>query len=194
MLRKIMLGVLAVGLPIGLLSVAISPSIAAAKSEKAGTGTYGCTKLTGTVTFSPALVLNGTAKSETTTIKITSTGCTGGSPAVTKNTGSEKKVTKEADANNCTTALGSPSSADFTVTYTNGATASTLKGSAAPGTASNGDAEYVVSPATVTKSYPSTSGNVTVVVNQTSTQILAACGRKTGVKSLKIVSGTASSL
>jgi hypothetical protein len=193
MFRKIMLGVCAVGLPIGLLAVVVAPSVASASVTKNGTGNYNCTKITGTISFNPALTLTGTAKTETVTIKASSTGCSGGTPAVTKNTGTEVKKTTGTDENACGT-LASPSSADLKITYSNGAAASTVKGSTSTGTAGNGDSEFIISPATVTGSYPSTTGSITAVLSQTESQILAQCNRKAGVKSLKIASGTASTL
>jgi hypothetical protein len=193
MFRKMMLGVCAVGLPIGLLAVVVAPSVASASVAKTGTGTYSCTKITGTISFNPALVTSGTSKTETVTIKATSTGCSGGSPAVTKNTGTETKKTTGTDENACAT-LASPSSASLKITYTNGAAASTLKGSTSSGTAGNGDAEFIINPAKVTGSYKTSSGSITAVLSQSETAILAQCGRKAGVKSLKIASGTASGI
>ncbi len=193
MFRKIILGVCAVGLPIGLLAVVVAPSVASASVTKTGTGTYSCTKITGTISFKPALLLTGTSSTETVTIKATSTGCTGGTPGVTKNTGTETKKTTGTDENACGT-LSTPSSAKLKIAYTNGASASTLTGMTSTGTSGSGKSEFIINPAKVTGSYATTTGSITAVLSDSESQILALCNRKTGVTSLKIASGTATGI
>jgi hypothetical protein len=190
MLRKIMLGVCAVGLPLGLLAVVVAPSVASASVTKNGTGTYSCTKITGTLTYNPPISNASTATKETLTVKIKASGCSGGSPAVAALSASMTHVSKGSGVGTCGSALGG-GSADLKVAYTNGAAASTITGTITPGSTMSGKADFTVNPAKVTGSYPTTTADVAADLSQTETQILAACGKKTGVKTLKITAGTA---
>jgi hypothetical protein len=194
MVRRIMLGVLAVALPVGLLAVVVAPNLAAASPAKTGTGTYKCTKITGTITFTPPLTLTsmGTVK-ETTKISASSSGCSGGSPAVKSDKGTETEVaTGKGDGNCSSLSTTKGNTTDLTVAYTNGASNSTLKGTAKGGTAKNGDEEFVIKNATVTGSYASKTADVTAVLSQTESQIAAQCGKSAGLKTLTIASGTSS--
>jgi hypothetical protein len=78
MFRKLLVVAAAIAMPVSV--VAVSGGIASASNSHAGsaaTDTIICTKLTGTVTFSPKLTSKGyTSGSTTTTVKATVSGCT----------------------------------------------------------------------------------------------------------------------
>jgi hypothetical protein len=195
MFRRIMLGALAVALPVGLLAVVVAPTLAAAASvAKTGTGTYKCSDITGTITFSPPLTLSSEGKvTETMKIMSKSTGCTGGWPAVMSNTGYQDSTATGKGLGNCSSlSNGKAAEPDITTKYYNGASDSTTKGPATSGTAANGKAEYVIKNATVTGSYPSKKADTTVVLSETDDQIGARCGSKGGLSKLTISSGTSS--
>jgi len=188
MLRKIMLGVLAVGLPVGLLAVVVTPQLASASpaAAKGGTGTYNCKKITGTLTFAPPLTNTGT-KAEKVSIKTAASGCTGGTPKVTKNTAT---ATLKLATNSCSgLASGGSNAVTITIKYTNGAAPSTYKAESSGGLNSSGKAQFTTT-GTVTKSYASTAANSTENIKQTAAQIETSCGSKTGLKTLNISSGT----
>jgi hypothetical protein len=194
MLRKVTLGFLAVGLPLGLLAVTVAPGLASAAPAGTGTKTFNCSKITGTITFSPPLTLTsmGTVK-ETTKISASSSGCTGGSPAVKSDKGAETSVATGKGDGNCSSLSSTKgTTTDLTITYTNGASKSTLKGTAKGGTAKNKDEEFVIKDATVTGSYVSKTADVTAVLSQTESQIAAQCGKSGGLSKLTIASGTSS--
>ncbi|MFZ0668067.1 MAG: hypothetical protein WAM97_20140 [Acidimicrobiales bacterium] len=198
MLRRIMLGVLAVALPVGLLTVVIAPNLAAAASigktgtgTGTGTGTYNCSDITGTITFSPPLTATskGTA-TETETYNFSSSGCTGGSPAVVSSTGLSKKTRTSKGLGNCSSLSNDKAPAPkFTTEYSNGASNSTIKGGAGGATAPNGNAEFVQKNATVTGSYPSATADTTAVLTETDAQIGAQCESAGGLSTLTISSG-----
>ncbi len=195
MFRKIMLGTLAVALPVGLLTVVVAPNLAAAASvAKTGTGTYKCSKITGTITFSPPLTLSSKGSvTETMTIMSKSTGCTGGSPAVVSDTGYQKAKSTGKGLGNCSSlSNGKAPEPDITTKYSNGASNSWIKGPASSETAANGKAEFVIKNATVTGSYPSKKADITSVLSETEDQIGAKCGSKGGLSKLTISSGTSS--
>jgi hypothetical protein len=77
MIRKLLMVAAAIALPVSV--VAVSGEIAGASNGHAGsasTDTITCTKITGTVSFSPKLTLKGyTSGSTTTTVKATVSGC-----------------------------------------------------------------------------------------------------------------------
>jgi hypothetical protein len=187
MLRKIMLGVLAVGLPVGLLAVVVTPQLASASpAAKAGTGNYNCKKTTGTLTFSPPLTNTGT-KAEKVTIKSASTGCTGGSPKVTKNAAT---ATLKLSTNSCSGLAGGSNNVTIKLTYTNGASPSTYKAVSSGGITGSGSVQFTTT-GTITGSYPSSSASSVDNIKQNATAIEKSCGTKAGLKSLTISSGTA---
>jgi hypothetical protein len=194
MLRRIMLGALAVALPVGLLTLTVAPNLAAAASLakiRTGTGTYNCSDITGKITFSPPLTLTskGTA-TETITYKFSSSGCTGGSPAVASSMGLSEKTRTSKGIGNCSSLSNGKSPAPrFTTEYSNGASNSKITGGASGGTAPNGNAKFVQKNATVTGSYPSTTADTTAVLSVTDAEIGAQCGSKGGLSTLTIVSG-----
>jgi len=190
-----MLGALAVALPVGLLTVVVAPNLAAAASvATTGTGQYKCSNITGTITFSPPLTLTSSGTvTETTKIKSSSSGCTGGSPAVASSTGSENEAATGKGLGNCKSLFNHKAAEpDLTTKYSNGASNSTIEGGASSGTAPNGNAEFVIEDATVTGSYPSKKADLTAVLSVTPDQIGAKCGSAGGLSKLTIVSGTSS--
>jgi hypothetical protein len=191
----VVLGALAVALPVGILTVAVVPNLAAAAPlAKTGTGTYHCSDITGTITFSPPLTLSskGTV-TETTKVKSTSSGCAGGSPVVVSALGSENVKATGRGLGNCSSlSNGKASEPDITTKYSNGASKSVLIGEAESGTAANGDAEFVIKNATVTGSYPSKKADITSVLSENEDQIGAQCESPGGLSKLTISSGTSS--
>ncbi|MFZ0668623.1 MAG: hypothetical protein WAM97_22930, partial [Acidimicrobiales bacterium] len=120
-IRKIALGAVALAFPLGILAVAAAPSIASATTLKTGTGTYGCSTLTGTIKFNPPLSSSGTATSDAVTATVDASGC--------KGTGEKPKVTTSTsvghatiDSNNCSALeSGGLPPVTFTITYPNAA-------------------------------------------------------------------------
>jgi hypothetical protein len=192
MFRRIILGALAVALPVGLLSAVVAPNLAAASTATTGTGTYKCSDITGTITFSPPLTLTSSGTvTETTKIKSSSSGCTGGSPAVASSTGSQNKAATGKGLGNCKSLEDNKAAPpDITNKYSNGASNSTIKGGASSETAPNGNAEFVIENATVTGSYPSKKADITVVLSVNADQIGAECASAGGLSKLTIASGT----
>jgi hypothetical protein len=191
MLRRIILGALAVALPVGLLAVVITPNLAAASVASTGTGTYKCSDITGTITFSPPLTVTSKGKAtETITYTFNSSGCTGGSPAVASSTEVSMKTHTSRGIGNCSSLSNGKSPAPkLNVTYSNGASSSAIRGGASAGTAANGNAEFVQKNAMVYGSYPSTKADTTAVLSETDAQIGAQCESAGGLSTLTIVSG-----
>jgi hypothetical protein len=187
-LRKILLGVAAIGLPMGLLAIAIQPAVASAASpQKVGTGTYNCSDITGSLKFNPPLTLAGGATSEAVTVSTTSSGCTGGKPKVTT---SSSTATFTTDSNSCSS-LQTGQSFSTMINYTNGASPSTFAGSSSSNT---GPPISFTVTGTVTGSYPSTSASTTVVIQQSESAIINKCGSTKGLKKLTIKSGTSTDI
>ena len=180
-LRKIVIGVAAIGLPFTVMSTVVGVGAAWAVT---GTGHVSCSKIMGTLTFKPPLK-NGGTSAEVTTTKTTETGCSGGTPNPTKVMG----VSTHKGANNSCANLGSATAVTIKLTYSPSVTASTFKGTATGTTSPPG---FTLS-GSVTGSYASTSASATVLLKQTSAQILAACKSSTGLKSLTIRSGSSHS-
>src|ERR1700689_2793470 len=81
--RKLMLPAGAMALPFAaVITIGAGPA-SAAKSNPTGTGNPTCTKVKGTIKFSPPLTNAGTA-AETATIAASATKCKGGTPNPTK--------------------------------------------------------------------------------------------------------------
>ncbi len=76
MIRKLLVVAAAIAMPVSI--IAVSGGMAGASNpHTVGTDTITCSKLTGTVSFSPALTLKGyTSGVTTTTVKATVSGCT----------------------------------------------------------------------------------------------------------------------
>jgi len=180
-IRRIATGVVAIGLPLAIMTTVVGVGAAWATT---GTGFVSCSKITGTITFKPALKNGGTSK-ETTTTKTTETGCSGGTPNPTKVTG----VSTHTSTNNSCTGLASASSVTIKLTYTPTVSPSTFTGTATPTTSPPG---FKLS-GSVSGSYAAPTASATVVLKQTEAQILAACKSSGGLKSLTIKSGSSKS-
>ena len=90
MRRKILMGVLALALPIGTVA-ALQGTASAGKVTGTGNPTCG---FSGTINFNPPLTQPGTpgVKKETTTVSANLTGCSGGSPAAPASVVSVKPI------------------------------------------------------------------------------------------------------
>jgi len=98
---KILMGVLALALPIG--TIAATQTAAFAKTP-VGTGSVSCTISNGTLSFNPPLSATGEAgaKKESTTVSATLTGCSGGATATSISVKTIKtKATKGTNAGAC---------------------------------------------------------------------------------------------
>jgi hypothetical protein len=186
-MRKLVLGVATLLLPIGLLAT-VGASGATANASVTGSGTNNCSTLSGSLSFSPALKSGGTATTETVTVKSIATGCTGGTPAPTKILGSAKLVISKAGANDCAGLAGGSNNVTIKETYTPKVTASTFTGTATGGISATGDATFTTN-GVVTGSYPSGTASSVADVGSAAT-IGAACGTAKGVAKLTIKSGS----
>lgn len=201
------MGVAAVGLPLGVLSVVAAPGTASASGAITANGTITCNSITGSITFKPPLVNNGSAP-ETSTAKITESGCTDTStnlPAGTVVTGSVKTTLSNGSSTDSCTSLLTSSSESLPVKWSgkSGKTkvgiepsvvafsgynvVSNSKGDEGfqlPGNGSGGSGT-----ASATGSFTGTDGGASssAVVYSTSTagQLLSECGKK-GIKKLTI--------
>jgi hypothetical protein len=186
-IRNVLLGVAALAIPLGALSVALAPSVAGATTLKTGKGTYNCSSITGTIKFKPALTLSGGSGTETVTISTASSGCSGGKPKVTTSTGSATVTT---DSTNCSSLETGLPTITFNTTYP-GAAPSTYTASSSSSTSGSGVITFTTS-GTVTGSYPSTGANSSATIKQNESAIIASCGSTKGLKKLTIEDGTSS--
>jgi len=178
-LRKIILSVAVIGMPLAVMSTVIGVGAAWAG---AGTGNYGCTKVTGTITFKPALNNTG-GKAEVTTIATTASSCTGGSPTPTKVTG---KATVKTSSNLCSNLKNSQA---VTLALTN--TPAVSPKSTLHATSS----EVVTSTitfdlnGTVSGSYASGSASGSGLLTQSAATVGKDCASKAGLSKVTIKSG-----
>jgi hypothetical protein len=183
-MRKLVLGLALFVLPVGLLATA---NAAQAGANVTGKGLVNCTKITGTISFKPALSLK--AQTVTTTIKSTATGCSGtASPKVISST-STSSSTK---ANQTCLNLKGTNAANFKTTYVSspaGVAGSTFAGTSSPSKATGNQQAGFTLKGKVTGSYPSTTTTATATLKQTVNQITASC-TGAGVTTLNIVAGT----
>lgn len=184
-IRNVLLGVAALAIPLGALTVALAPSVAGATTLKTGTGTYNCTNVTGKIKFNPPLTLSAGTGTETVKITTASSGCTGGKPKVTTTTGSATVTT---DSQNCSSlSTGLPAIA-FALAYP-GAAPSTYNASSSSSTSGSGVITFTTS-GTVTGSYPSSSATSSATIKQNESAIIASCSSTAGLKKLTIEDGT----
>lgn len=184
-LRKLIIGVAAVGMPLTVMSTVIGVGAAWAVT---GTGLYGCNKVTGTITFKPALK-NGGTSAETTTIATTASTCSGGSPKPTKVTG---KATIHSSTNSCGN-LANPQTVSLTLTNTPAVSPKSVvhatSGEVISGSSITFTVGTVSSPASVTGSYPSTTAYGSGKLTQTVSQVASACSGS-GLSKVTIKSGS----
>lgn len=176
--RKILLGAAAAALPLTAISTLALTSTASA-AGKSGTGNYSCTKVGGTIKFSPPLTTSG-GKAEKTTITTSASKCTGGSPVPKTVKG---KATVTSSSNSCGN-LANSQTLSFKLSYTPSAGSSTFTG-----TSSSSGTTFNVT-GSVTGAYPSSSAQASVAIKQSAGSIAKACGSKKGLKSLTIKSGS----
>ena len=185
-MKKLVLGIALFAMPVGLLA-SVGSNAASASANVTGTGLVNCTKITGTITFKPALKL-ATAQTVTTTIVSTATGCTGGTPKVisSKSTSTSKK------ANQTCANLQGTNAANFNTTYVSspaGVAPSKFAGtSSSNGATGNQHAGFKLK-GKVTGSYPSTTTTASATLQQTVNQIIASCSGA-GLSKLNIISGS----
>lgn len=200
-LRKIIMGITAIGMPLVVMSTVVG--VGAAWAGINGTGSVSCTKITGTVKFNPPIKgFTKNSNSETQSFTLTATGCktSTGSNIKTVTKGTVSKSIKTTDTSCIGLAGGSTSSYAFPVNWTSSpaANASTVdfigfKIVTQSGTKDEGfSLPKTAGQASVAGSFAgSDKGKTSVAVaysNETSTQLANAC--KTGVSSLTIASGT----
>jgi len=114
MRRKILMGILAIALPVGTVAAVQGTAFA---GKVTGTGTPTC-HFGGTIAFNPPLSAAGTpgVKKEVTTVAATLAGCTGGTPAAVASSVSVKPIkTKVAKGQNAGTCSSFDSSASTIV-------------------------------------------------------------------------------
>ena len=188
---------LALGAAAALVLAACSSS-PAAPVAKVATGTVTCSAITGAVSFSPPLTTKG-GSAETSSINVTSTGCTPSGSNVTSVTKGVGTATLSNTSNNCTGLLNaqpltitirwSPSTIKPTVVkFSSYAVTEVSGGKGAfdlPGTKGT---------ASVTGSFAGSDGGAgstsVAVSNETATQLLAGCGSSAGLVSIPVASGT----
>jgi hypothetical protein len=189
MRRKLILGASALALSLGTLAGVGASTATASSSAVTGTGIVKCSKLTGTIAFSPGI---STTKSQviTTTVHSTATGCLGGKPNPTSVlSSSTMKGTKSVTCGNAFTGTNPFKSAE---TYT---PAGSLNPSAFSGTSMSGPMTakplYFTVKGTVTGSFKTATGGASAKANlqETLQQIITACGSSGGLKLLHIASG-----
>jgi len=190
--KKIVLGAAALALPIASIAMVGVGTASAARTSGTGTGTLTCNGIKGSITFKPPLK-NGGSSAENTTIKITVSKCTGGTPDPKKGT-VKQDISTATSTNNCLS-LQTSSAQSLTVKWAGGITPSTSAYSGyTTGTAQNGDEEFILpnsgGTGSTSGSYTNGSSTATAVLGDTQNQITTACGTTAGLKSLKITSGT----
>ena len=180
--RKLLIGVLAVGMPLTVMSTVVGVGAAWAVF---GTGTYSCSKVIGTVTFLPVLK-NGGAAPDKMKVAMTATGCTGGSPTPTKVL---FKVTIPLPNNACTELTGSGVKSQTLANWPHVLPLSVFMGSWfwAP----VGSPPYLSFNLSgdVTGSYPSASVSAAGITSQTLSLIQATCGRSAGLAKVTLSHG-----
>jgi hypothetical protein len=181
--RKVLLAGAVLTLPIA--TIAATGSSAWGKGATNGTGTVTC-HLTGAFTFKPALVNGGTAP-EHAKLKITLSGCTGGSPTPTS--GSISSPVGAGETNSCSN-VASTSGVTIKWKASSKINPTVMTFSSETGTTnSSGDVGFNLTGGSATGSYSGSGGSASVVGNVTLPQIVSACEGK-GVKKLTIASGS----
>ena len=137
-LRKLIIGVVAIGMPVAVMSTIVG--VGAAQALVTGTGTLKCTKIAGTVTFKPPLkgtTLNN--NTETQTYKLTATGCKPSGSNITKVTKGVVSQTIHTTDTSCHGLIdGSATGFNFTAVWTS------TPAAANSGIAFSGDTPVVV--------------------------------------------------
>lgn len=182
-LRKVIIGIAAVGMPLTVMSTVIGVGAAWAVT---GTGTYSCTKVTGTITFKPPLTNSGTS-AETTTVATTASTCSGtASPKPTKIVG---KATIKSSTNSCGN-LANPQTVTLKLTNTPKVSPASVLHATSSEVIASGKVTFDLT-GYVSGSYSTSSGSSTGsgLLKQTAAQISKSCGSSAGLKSVSIKSG-----
>jgi hypothetical protein len=194
----------AVTLALALGSSSLGQAAAGAATVKAARGKVTCTKLSGTITFKPALTLTGSSsdKKDVAKVKAKLAGCKASKGAAPTGKVATKIVTKKSsgDANSCT-GLDSPRAISLSITWTRTPSVAPTKVSFSSdkvaANSANDEGFELPAPggkASVKGSYAGSNkgrtSTATVYSNEDATQLAAACG--TGLSSLKLTSGKAS--
>lgn len=197
-LRKLVMGVAAVALPLGVMTTVVGIGAAGAKATNQP-GTLDCALITGTVTFTPKLTNTPTTVKTVTKTKLTN--CTPSTGLKPKSGASSSTTTT---ANDDCAMLAAGSTTPFTLT-TKWAPATKIKptkstvSGISPATNGAGDAGFQLpnepgGTSSGTGSYlgsdGGTTGSAQAFTSETSTQIGATC-TTTGLASLTITSGSA---
>ena len=180
-IRKLIIGLAAVGMPLTVMSTVIGVGAAWATT---GTGNYNCSKVTGSVTFKPPLK-NGGTSAETTTVSATVTKCTGGSPTPTKVVG---KGTIHSSTNDCAN-LANAQTVSLALTNTPAVSPKSVLHATTGEVISGSSITFTLS-GNVTGSYVSSSASAKGKIKQTTVQVGTACGSSAGLKSVTIGSGS----
>jgi hypothetical protein len=188
---------------------------AAAISQVTGTGSPTCNAgWTGSITFSPALKTVGTATSVEMGIKVTFTGCTGGTPVPTSGSYVAKGITAQAaGANACANWFAAPtSSPPFEVIHFSSANVDGDVSWLPSGTINQSNVGFTTmrirtgsgnrlairlpnppGTGTVTGSYAPTA-SLALRIGQLFPAVTTACNSTSGLSSLKIVPANPSSI
>jgi len=188
--RKLMLAAGVMALPFAAVITMGAGPASAAKSSPTGSGNPNCSKVKGTIKFSPPLTNSGTA-AETATIAATATKCKGGTPV-------PKKVTTKASITGGTSGCSSLATAappTLTETYSPGSISPSAISGGTESSTTSPHIAFSITGETTTGSYANAGGtSVTATTNETSAAFAAACGSTKGLASLKIVSGNVTAL
>ena len=187
--RKLMLAAGAMVLPFAaVITIGAGPA-SAMRHAVTGTGNPTCTKVKGTIKFSPPLTNAGTA-AETATIVATGSKCKGGTP-------NPSKLTTKATITGGTSACSSLATAappTLTETYTPSSIAPSAINGGTESSVTSPHIAFTITGETTTGSYANAGGtSVSAATKETAAAFSAACG-KAGVKELKITSGNVTAL
>jgi hypothetical protein len=195
--RKLLLTGAAIALPLGMLAVSGVAGASAHKGKVTATGKLTCTAIKGTISFSPPLKTTGPFSTETSTAKITVSGCTGGS--VNPKSGKVDQSLSSATSTNDCTSLATSNAETLNIKWAGKINPSTTSFSGySTGANGAGDEGFILPQSKGTGStvgsYAEASGATAAAYsNETEAQILAACGTSAGLKKLTLTTGSSTS-
>jgi hypothetical protein len=189
-------------LPISAVVLVGATSASAARSSVPG-GTITCSAVKGTITFTPPDKTGGTLIETSTIVKVTVSKCKNavGATAIPTKGAVLSNIASGTGTNNCTSLVGpQPTSQTLSVTWTPAADGSSSSTYSNFTSVTSGGKEGFELPdpsssppgtGATTGSYAEASGSTAEAIsNKTTTQLLAACNGKKGLKSIKIVKGS----
>jgi hypothetical protein len=203
MIRKMLILAAAVAMPVSVVAATAGPASAAALKVDATHYTVSCTGITASASFSPALTSSGGPTSnEATKIKGKASSCTvtpsGGGTPVTVSGASIKGTINDATSDHscgglaqATTETGSLSIKWKSSPKLTSSTSVVNPTSVSGGIGGDGHATFSISFGAATSgpfqgTDNGTSSSTNAETTTTVTQILSACGGKSGLKSIKI--------